>query len=277
MNFIRIILTAFLGVFLVGCAHSIKISPDMSRLEPVSNAQPRLTAKAGYYIPPEVESIEVTTQGGGGDNVRYYPYRDMAVGFHKMLSNVFASVVKLASPTDRPTLDREGINYVIIPTMITASGGSGFFSWPPTNFSVDLTSQIRNVDGKLIASPRVVGMGQADTGERLSEPGIAGRRAMEDALLKMRSALLETDVNSQLQTFLPATKGLINTRQGTDMSDKEASSSVIQPSAPKQIMTTQPVETSATRRLRELNALRKQGLITESEYNKKRQEILSDL
>jgi len=36
-----------------------------------------------------------------------------------------------------------------------------------------------------------------------------------------------------------------------------------------------PVETSTARRLRELGVLRKQGLITESEYNTKRQAILS--
>jgi hypothetical protein len=277
MNFNRILLTAFLGLFLVGCAHPIKISPDMSRLEPVSTAQPRLTTTAGYYIPPEVESVEVTTQGGGGDNVRYYPYRDMAAGFHKMLSNVFASVVKLASPTDKPTLDREGINYVIVPTMVTTSGGSGFFTWPPTNFSVDLTSQIRNAEGKLIASPRVVGIGDADTAERLSEHGIAGRRAMEDALLKMQSALFETNFNGQFQTLSPAAKSSIVSRRGADMSDKDASASVIPPSAQGQTTTTQPVETSAVRRLRELSELRKQGLITESEYNQKRQAILSGL
>ena len=241
----------------------------MSRLEPVSPTQPRLTTHVGYYIPPEVESLEVTTPGGGGDNVRYYPYRDMAEGFHKMLSNVFASVVKLDSPADKPTLDREGVNYVIVPTMVTTSGGSAFLTWPPTHFSVDLTSQVRSADGELVASPRVVGIGNADTGERLSERGIAGRRAMEDALLKMQSGLFDT--------LSPVIESSTDTRRGTDMTDTEASAYVSPPSAQAQTSTTQPVETSVVRRLRELNELRSQGLITEKEYNKKRQAILSDI
>lgn len=277
MNLNRIFMTAFLGLFLVGCAHPIKISPDMSRLETASTAQPRMTNKVGYYIPPEVESVEVTTQGGGGDNVRYYPYSDMDPGFHKILSNVFASVVKLPYPTDKSTLEREGIDYVIVPTIVTTSGGSGFFTWPPTNFSVDLTSQIRGSDGKLIASPRVVGIGNAGTSERLSEYGIAGRRAMEDALLKMQLALFETNLSDQIQTLSPAAKSSINTPKGNDVADKDTSVSVISPSDQAHTTTTQPAETSAVRRLRELNELRKLGLITESEYSRKRQAILAVL
>lgn len=239
MNFNGIYLTTLLGLLLAGCAHPIQITPDMTRLERVSTTPARLAVKAGYYIPPEVESVEITTQGGGGDNVRYYPYRDMASGFQKMLSNVFESVVKLASPADKPVLVREGINYVIVPSLVTSSGGSGFFTWPPTNFSVDLTSQIRNTDGQLIASPRVIGTGSADTGERLSEHGIAGRRAMEDALMKMQSALFEANFHGLVQSSSPA------------------------------------VKSSIAERLAHIKELKDSGLITEQEYDVKRKEILN--
>lgn len=241
MNFNRIYLTALLGLVLAGCAHPIQITPDTTRLERVSTTPDRLAVKAGYYIPPEVESVEITTQGGGGDNVRYYPYRDMASGFQKMLSNVFENVVKLASPADKSVLVRDGINYVIVPSVVTSSGGSGLFTWPPTNFSVDLTSQIRSTDGKLIASPRVIGTGSADTGERLSEHGIAGRRAMEDALMKMQSALFEANFHGLAQSSSSA------------------------------------VKSSIAERLAHIKELKDSGLITEQEYDVKRKEILKSL
>jgi hypothetical protein len=82
-------------VILSGCAHPIKIAPDIAKIEQNGNASARIMASVGYYIPPELESLEVTTPGGGGDNVRYYPYRAMEPGFKKMLSNVFSGVVKL--------------------------------------------------------------------------------------------------------------------------------------------------------------------------------------
>jgi hypothetical protein len=170
---------------LVGCAHAIKVAPDVMKVERTETNPARVTANAGYFIPPEVSSVEITTQGGGGDNVRYFPYRDFEGGYQKMLSNVFTSVVKLTSLTNIPNVSSNRIDYVVVPTIITSSGGSGFFTWPPTNFTVDLTCNIRDAVGTQIASPRVVGTGSADTGERLHDHGIAGARAMEDALVKM--------------------------------------------------------------------------------------------
>lgn len=66
-------------------------------------------------------------------------------------------------------------------------------------------------------------------------------------------------------------------RQGTVVDDTKPSTSGTSSAAQSQASTTQPAETAMARRLRELSELRNQGLITESEYKKKRQAILSDL
>jgi hypothetical protein len=189
----RVVLSIFMlaAAALAGCAHPIKVAPDLTRVERVSTSSARVTATVGYFIPPSVSSVEITTQGGGGDNVRYFPYRDIEVGYRKMLSNVFTGVVKLGSLTDLPSGSGDRIDYVVVPTIVTSSGGSGLFTWPPTNFTVDLTCSVRDVVGTLIASPRVVGTGSADTSERLHDHGFAGERAMEDALVKMQAAMLE--------------------------------------------------------------------------------------
>jgi hypothetical protein len=241
MNFTRFCFTTLFTIILTGCAHPIKITPDTTRLERAATAPPRLAAKVGYYIPSEVGAVEITTPGGGGDNVRYYPYRDMEAGFQKMLANVFTDVVKLNSPIDSSSVARDGIGYVIVPTVLTSSGGSGLFTWPPTNFTVDLTSQLRNTDGKIVASPRVVGTGSAETGERLSEHGIAGRRAMEDALQKMQAALFEAHFNDAVQSSSP------------------------------------PIKNPIVERLAHIKELKDRGLITQQEYEAKRKEILEAL
>jgi hypothetical protein len=165
----------------------------------------------------------------------------MEAGFQKMLANVFTDVVKLNSPIDSSSVARDGIGYVIVPTVLTSSGGSGIFTWPPTNFTVDLTSQLRNTDGKIVASPRVVGTGSAETGERLSEHGIAGRRAMEDALQKMQAALFEAHFSDAVQSSAPPTKNPI------------------------------------AERLAHIKELKDRGLITQQEYDAKRKEILEAL
>jgi len=250
-SFVRFLLIGSVFAMLAGCAHSIKIAPDPAVLEKNPVAQNRIQARVGYYVPPELMALEVTTPGGGGDNVKYHPYRDMEQGYSQMLGNVFSSVVKMqAAPSLANT--KSQVDYVVQPELMTSSGGSGLFTWPPTNFSVDLTSTFRDVSGNVVGRPRVLGIGAAETGERMLEHGIAGRRAMENALNKMKSAILE---------------------------EKFAVVPVVTPPAP-----TRTVRTSADAgdgpiagRLAELKSLLDKGLITLPEYEAKRGEILDQI
>lgn len=232
---------------LAGCAHPIKITPDLTKVERASSSPPRLEINVGYYIPPQLISNEITTPGGGGDNVRYFPYSEIEIGYQKMLSNVFKGVVKLTSIADPLTNSHNSIDYTIMPILVTNSGGSGFFTWPPTNFSVDLTSEIRDTSGKLIASPRVVGTGTASTSERISDFGIAGKRSMEDALLKMQGSLFETP-------FPGLTLDARKVQQQTPSGEKKS-----------------------TERLVHIKELKDKGLISEVEYETTRKKILEEL
>src|SRR5688500_2056099 len=91
------ILAAVAVLLMAGCAHSISIAPNLTSLDRTQAPPPRIVANVGYYIPPEARSIEITTPGGGGDNVAYFPYQHIEAGFQKILSNVFIGVVKLTS------------------------------------------------------------------------------------------------------------------------------------------------------------------------------------
>ncbi len=246
MNFFRLITASVIVLVVTGCAHPISVTPKLASLDRTTATPARINAKVGFYIPPIASTTEVTTPGGGGDNVRYFPYRDIEAGFQKILSNVFSSSLKVRSIEDPTDGKRDDIDYVLIPQLVTTSGGSGFFTWPPTSFTVDLTSNVRDKNGKLLTSIRVVGAGSAETSERISETGIAGSRAMEDALIKMQASLFESEVfGGKAVVSSPQTK-------------KEATGS-----------------TSA--RLAELKALRDAGQISEQEYGAKRKAILDSL
>lgn len=181
-----------ISALLSGCAHPIKINPELNKLPP-SSSPTKINAHIAYYIPPELSSLEVTTPGGGGDNIRYYPYKDIEAGYAQILNNTFTNVHKLQTE-NAVTSTSNNIDYIIQPTIITNSSSTGFFTWPPTNFTVDLTSNIRRLLDNKMTNVRAVGIGYvANDTDRLLDHGIAGRKAMEDALLKTQNYLLNLD------------------------------------------------------------------------------------
>ncbi len=185
-----------------GCAHSIVISANPASIVREPGLPSRIDAKVGYFIPDNLQNVEVQTPGGGGDSVQYYPYRDLEPAFGNMLGNVYQSVAKLSATSDAKLLSDDGVKYVITPKVLTNSSSASGLRWPPTDFSVDLTCDVHRANGKLIASPRVVGIGHYAVPAIIigSDMGTAGKRAMEDALLKMQRVLLElryTDAPAQ--------------------------------------------------------------------------------
>lgn len=251
MTKLKTIFGVFILALLVGCAHPISIAPDALVLGTLATAEKKIPKKVGFYISPEALSLEVTTAGGGGDNVRYFPYRDMEAGYRSMLSGVFEGVVRVSKLNDSAEFQRGGLAYILSPEMITGSGSTGFLSWPPTNFTVDLTSKVQDNTGKTVGSPRVVGVGTHTEGllAMNGKHGISGERAMKDALEKMRAALLE----------LFRTQNSIGTGDTSSAAVDKASTG------------------SVESRLQRLKDLFDKKLIGEVEYEKKRSEILSGL
>jgi hypothetical protein len=246
MSYIKVIFLTTVIILLAGCAHSITVSPDLTNINNHSENFDQTSIDVAYHIPPELLSLEVTTPGGGGDNVRYFPYRDIEAGYERALNNVFSSVVNLTATPDFSRVKKQGIDYVIQPQLVTSSGSTGFFTWPPTNFTVDLTSNVRDASGKVVFAPRVVGVGVAETAERLREHGIAGERAMEDALTKMQASLRDLQFEPRSQDTLP----------------RELNPSL---------------NPSIAARLLRLKALKERELLTQGEYEAKRSEILESL
>lgn len=191
MNILKFGLAILAVAILSGCTHPLIISPNMSKIERGVGAQPRIKQNVAYYISDGAIKQEVTTPGGGGEKVSYFPYRDIETAFYKMLSNVYDNVIKLAAPADAEAIRRDNIAYVFTPEIITNSSSPSPFTWPPTKFSVDLTCKVSDASGKVIDSKKVVGQGEAEFAEFKSDFSLSARRAMEDALLQMQRSLLE--------------------------------------------------------------------------------------
>lgn len=180
-----------LSSVLAGCAHPINMKPDLSLIN-ASDRAGRIEKDVGYYISDAARSLEVTTPGGGGDKVRYFPYRDMEPGFYKALAEVFRGVTKIQNPADKATLKTAGVSLVIVPEIATTSFSDSIITWPPTVFSVSLTCTITDADGKLLETLKVNGDGRASFNEFSGNFSLSAVRASNDAIAKLVKALSES-------------------------------------------------------------------------------------
>jgi hypothetical protein len=188
MNRMKSWLAVSTALLVGACAHPISIAPDLAKLgEPLPAARP---ATVGLYISPEDKARQVTTPGGGGDKVAYYPYRDLESAIFKVLGNVYERVVVVVSPTDVEVLAKSGVSVVARPQIITQSSSESALTWPPTFFQVQLSCMLTDIGGTKIAETLVTGTGRAEFDEFKSDFSLAGKRASEDALKKTQSAIL---------------------------------------------------------------------------------------
>lgn len=239
--------SVFTVILLAGCAHPIVISPDIAKIERAPGTKV-IEKNVGYYVTGDREK-DVITAGGGGDKVKYKPYKDIETGFYKMLSNVFAKVSALKSESD-PSIALNEVNYVISLDVSTNSSSSSMFTWPPTDFGVNLTCNIKDATGKEITSLQAIGVGKAEFNEFVSDYSLSAKRASQDALLKMQAAMLNSP---ELRA------GLSDTARDT-IPQSSAQSSI-----------------SHEEKLKELKQMHEAGLISDDIYLERQKAILSDL
>lgn len=227
-----------LGIALIlgGCAHPIGIAPDLST---VGITQQKKSSKSiGYYLAEPVEK-EVTTSGGGGDNVKYKPYKDLETGLYKMYASIFSNVTLLNSSSDPA---RSKVDYIAAVEISTSSSSSSLFTWPPTLFTLNLANNISDAKGSVLGNLRTSGEGRAEFSEFKSDFGLAGKRASQEALNKMRGLLVSA-------SFLE--KGLAETIQAD------------------------VVKNTKEDQLKELQRLYGSGLITEAVLHEKQRAVLN--
>ncbi|MGH6648695.1 hypothetical protein [Aquabacterium sp.] len=177
-------------VLLTGCAHPITLVPDLAT---VPAASAKINKTAGYVVSAEDMAKEVETPGGGGDKVKYAPYKDLDVGLYKSFSQVFTNVVKLKSVNDVEGIASQGVSLVISPSIATDSSSSSAFTWPPTKFTITLTCTVVDAKGAPVTVITSKGEGAAEFSEFKSNFSLSAKRASEDALKNLVKALSESE------------------------------------------------------------------------------------
>ncbi len=185
-KWLSIPLSLTLAASLAGCARPILLNPASVDYSNISAT--KIDKKLGLVIAETDRGREVTTPGGGGDKVSYFPYRDLELGLYSALSKSFAEVSKVKG-LDEPKLKAEGYSYIVTPNITTNSSSSSALTWPPTYFSIDINLPLLDLQGKPVKEIRVQGEGRAEFDEFKTDHSLAAKRAADDVLKKLIKAI----------------------------------------------------------------------------------------
>jgi hypothetical protein len=180
----KVFFLAFVAALISGCAHPLNISPDISAINkgtPIEKSAKNIS----YYFSEDIEK-EVTTPGGGGDKVKYKPYKELDTGIYKVLSDNFKSVVMLKGGVVQSKSDNDLVAEI---TISTNSSSSSAFTWPPTLFGINISTDLLNPKTGKKEKVLVVGEGRAEFSEFKSNFNLSAKRASEDALNKLSAAI----------------------------------------------------------------------------------------
>ena len=183
MNTKTTLLALGLSALLGACAHPISIAPKMD----LAAAEAPVRQKSVAYVITQADrDREVTSPGGGGDKISYFPYRDLETGFFNVLNSIYARVTLLRQTSDKQELEKSKASLIFIPEVTTNSSSDGLFTWPPTEFSIVVKYTVQSGDAKPVYSNIIQGTGRATFDEFKKEFGLAGRLASEDVLKKFK-------------------------------------------------------------------------------------------
>jgi len=177
-----------IAVLATGCAHPISLAPNLDKVTGAGKG--RIDKKVGLALAEADRARELTTPGGGGDKVSYFPYRDTEPGLYVALSESFAQVMRVSGPAD-PKVKAEGLNYIVTPALTTTSYSPSIMTWPPTVFTIEISCRIADAEGKPVTELKVQGEGRAEFDEFKADTSLSARRAVEDALRKLVAAIAE--------------------------------------------------------------------------------------
>lgn len=166
---------------LSGCAHRIDITPAVGSLNGDYSAD-KIMKNAGYFISEENRNLEVVTPAGGGDKVKYYPYKEMESGLSHVLGSIFTEVYALRSLQDQELVTSKKISYIFIPAITTDSASRSAWIWPPSEFWVTIDCQALDGAGKVIWQTNLKSEALLGLPQVYRDHSLAGRTAAEKAL-----------------------------------------------------------------------------------------------
>lgn len=168
-----------------GCAHNIRINPTAATAEATA---PKAKKTAGLYISAPDRAREVVSPGGGGDQISYFPYKDLEGPLSATLGRVYENVESLEG-FDAKAISGKSVSIAFAPQLSTTSSSPSPFTWPPTEFSVTIKMKAVGPSGDALWEDSVTGSGKAEFEEFKADFPLAARRASADALSKLEALL----------------------------------------------------------------------------------------
>lgn len=188
----KLLVMGILIAIATGCAHTIQITPSLDAIRAIED-QNKSDKNVGYYVSSIDKETEVVTPGGGGDKIKYYPYKETEAALNTILSKKFSRVYAVPSLSDSKFISEKDISYIFRPTIVTRSSSSSLLTWPPTDFTVELSCSAIDSNGNEIWKKDVSGTGQATFGEFKKDFGLAGRRAAENAFAELLKEIMDSN------------------------------------------------------------------------------------
>ena len=173
-------------LLLTGCAHQIQLNPQMDKFAVSEN---KIDKVVGYHISTENIAKKVTTPGGGGDKISYFPYKETEAVLYTVLTNKFKDVYSVSDVNDKNFLKEKDIYLIFIPEIVTNSSSNSLFTWPPTSFTYSLTLKAINNENETFWEKRITAEGKAEYGEFKSDFSLSARRATEEVFLQLAEEL----------------------------------------------------------------------------------------
>jgi hypothetical protein len=176
---IRLFVSLSVVAVLAACAHPMSI--EAKNVPTRANGAVASDKKVAYVMSDVDRAKQVTTDGGGGDKVSYFPYRDFERSLRAALAATYADVSVVRTASDSAAIKETGAAFVFVPEILTSSSSPSLLTWPPTRFSLTLSVDVLDSAGIPQAKLRVTGNGAAEWEEFKGDFALAGRRAVEAA------------------------------------------------------------------------------------------------
>ena len=179
-------------ITVAGCSHSIQLTPPLENIRNV-DLQRKIDKNVGYFISNSDRNKEVATPGGGGDDVKYFPYKETEAALNTILSSVFNKAYSIKDLNDSQFYLERDISYIFKPTIKTSSSSSSALTWPPTEFTFELTCTVVEPSDRIIWHKTVTATGNAEFSEFTNDFSLSAKRASEKAFQLMMIEISKAD------------------------------------------------------------------------------------
>ncbi len=179
-------------ILATSCAHKISISPPLQQFD--ATEIPRIEKSVGYYISPDDLKKEVITPGGGGDKVKYLPYKESEPVLKTILSNIFINVYPVPSLNDNQFITSNNISYIFIPKIETNSSSRSMWIWPPSDFTVTLDCKAMDASGNEIWQKKIISEAHMGLPDVARDHSLAGKVAIKKAFSELQQEIISEEM-----------------------------------------------------------------------------------